>query len=410
MATAPELKNPLELIKDWRARIGSRTGITNFSSDSSMRSLMDVLAKEVSSLRESQINSFYSGQLSRARGADLDKIGQDMNLPRLQSTFASSNAREQNGAFYVDSGTFGDLNAAADIVIPAGATVYSDERQNELGARIEYVTTSQVTLPAGDAVGYVSTKAAGAGQNFNVGAGVLRNHDFADYALASAGGLKFTNFFAILNARSQEDDTSYRFRLTKYYDKLVSRNDTKVLVNALQIPGVINLKMIPGYYGIGTTGVVVLGADYESSDSLVSSVQTQLNSLSIPGLNLVAVSATKVTVDLELLIGTTRNLTTAGQRQFEVEIRRVVKEFLRNIQIGGSLDLSELEVVLKEKTNSAIRIGRRIGGVQKVFKKVYLRRSAATSLSSEREQLISSTLSLETSEFLDLGTIDFSYE
>lgn len=410
MATAPELKNPLELIKDWRNKISARTGITNFSSDSAMRSLMDVLANELGSIRESQVNSFYSSQLSLAKGQDLDIIGQDMHVPRLQATFASSNQREQNFAFYVESGTFGDINGAADITIPANTEIYSDERQNELGVRIRFTTTAAAVLSAADAIGYVSVRAERAGQNYNVGVGVLINHSFASYSLFTAGGLKVANFFPVLNGRSQEQDTPYRFRLTKYYDKLVSRNDTKVLINTLQIPGVINLKMVPGYYGIGTTGVLVLGADYESSDSLVSSVQSQLNQISVPGLQLVAASATKVTVDFELLIGTTRSLTTAAQRQFEIEMYRIIKAFLRSVDMGSNFSLTELEAVLKERTNVAIRIGRKIGGVQKVFKKVYLRRGAATSASSEREQLLTSTLSLETSEFLDLGTIDFSYE
>jgi len=407
MASAPELKNPFEMIKDWRTRIGARTGITNFSSDSAMRSLMDVVAQEVSLVRESQVNTFYSSQISRATGSDLDTIGQDLGLPRLQPTFASTNAREQNFAFYVDSGTFGDINGGNDITVGTGQELYSDERQNELGVRIKFLTTQAVTLDSASSVGYVSVKAETAGQNYNVGSGVIRNHSFTDY---SGSGLKVTNFFAVLNGRSQETDSSYRFRLSKKYDQLASRNDTRLLLSSLQVPGVINLKLIPGYYGIGTTAAVVLGADFEASPSLISSVQSRLDQIAVPGLSVVAVSAVKVSVDLELLIGTTRSLTVAAQRQFETEIRRIAKAYFRGLDLGGTLSLSELETIFKERTSVAIRIGRRLGGVQKVFKKVYLRRETATLSSSEREELTASAVSLEGHEFFDLGTIDFSYE
>ena len=410
MALAPEQKNPLELVRGWRGKISARTGITNFSADSATRALMDVLAQEFVQTRQAQLDSYYSGQLSRATGAQLDTIGEDLGLPRLQPTFASSSAAEQNHAFYVDSGTFGDINGGFDIVIPQGTEVFSDEKENELGVRVRYILAASVTLDASDTIGYVPIKAMSAGPSYNVGPSVLRNHNFTDYSSSGSSTLKCLNFFAILNGRSQESDDRYRFRLSRNYDRLVSRNDSRILLNALQVPGVLDTKVVPGYFGIGTAGVVVLGPDYETSNNLLSAVQAQLDTMAVPGLRAITSAATKVQVDFQMQLSTTRELSTATKRQLEADLRRVLKNALRSVQIGTSITLRELETSVFENARSVLKMGRREGSDVRMFKNVFLRRGSAVGIMSEREQLLATSINLEPTEFLDIGTVEFSYQ
>jgi uncharacterized phage protein gp47/JayE len=410
MAIAPEQKNPLDLVRGWRAKIGARTGITNFSADSVTRALMDVLAQEVSQVRQSQLESFYASQLSRASGKQLDLIGEDMGLPRLQPTFSSASVSEHNFAFYVETGTFGSINGGSSITIPVGTILYSDQNQNELNARVEYETIQSVTLSAANAIGYCGAKAVTAGPFYNVGANVIRNHNFSGYVGAGAGGLKVMNFFAVLNGRSQEPDDRYRFRLSRNYDRLISRNDSRIMLNALQVPGVLDVKILPGFYGIGTSAVVVLGPDYEVSLSLIAAVQSQLDVMSVPGLRVLATPATKVQLDLQLELSPIKDLSALERRQIETDVRRVLKNLLRSVEIGGTVSLKELEKAVHENARAVLKMGRRTGSEVRMFKNVYIRRGAATGTMSERELLLLTSVTLEPQEFFDLGTVEFSYQ
>ena len=168
--------------------------------------------------------------------------------------------------------------------------------------------------------------------------------------------------------------------------------------------------MVPGYFGIGTAGVVVLGPDYETSNNLLSAVQAQLDTMAVPGLRAISLAATKVQVDFEMQLSTTRELSTATKRQLEADLRRVLKNALRSVQIGTSITLRELETSVFENARSVLKMGRREGSDVRMFKNVFLRRGSAVGIMSEREQLLATSINLEPTEFLDIGTVEFSYQ
>lgn len=407
MAIAPDTKSAIQLLRNMRSEIETRTGITNFDSDSKTRALMDVFIEEILNARTSAINSFYSNQLSNATGANLDAIGQTMGVERLLQTFAQSNARERCFAFYVDSGTFGAINGGADITIPRGTLLSSDPDQNELGAVIQFRTTSEATLTAADSVGYVSVRAELSGTSHNIGSGVIRNHTFTSYTAGT--GLKVVNFYAVLNGRATETDEQFRFRLSRNYNRLMGSNDQKVHLTALQVPGVLDTRVLSGYFGIGTAGVLVLGADYQSNTALVAAVQQRLNNLFGPGLKAVATAATEVSLDLELELKTLRTLTTREKQLLEASVRQALMDQVRSVGIGGTVTLGDLGLAVQQKARGLVRIGNRFTDENNMFKKVYLIRGFSNGSSSERETLVSTTIVFGEDEYPDLGTITFTY-
>ena len=409
MSIAPEQKNPLEIVREWRSTVAARTNITNFTKDSKTRALLDINANEVVSLRRQALESYYSQQLTRARGAQLDRIGADMGVPRLSSTFSSADAREQNFAFYVDSGVFGDYNGGADINIPVDAILYSDANQNELGSRIEYRVTDATVGLATESMVYVSVRAKEAGLAYNVSGSVIRTHNFTNYTASGTGAIKCINMFSVINGREVEEDESYRFRLSKRYDVLLSRNNSRIMLSALQIPGVVDIRVVPGYFGIGTAGVIVLGPDYEANSAILSAVQGQLDSIQVPGLRALATAATKVSLDLEAQVKFNRPMNSAEKSQFEIEVRRVIKNHMRSIPIGDSISLSDVEYAVHKQTKGVLQLGRRDASSSQIFKNVYVRRGASNGFSSEREKMVADTRGLLNDEFFDIGEVTFVY-
>jgi len=409
MSTPPDTKSPNQILRAFRTRMEERTGITNYDSDTKVGALIDVVIDEVVDARNQSIQAFYNQQLTRAKGDFLDRIGQNLGLPRLQPTRATSALSEQNVAFYVESGVFGDINGGGAFVVPAGTVIFSDANENELNSVVEYETTADVTCASAGSIVYASVRAKLTGSTYNVGEGVLRNRLFTSYTLSASNGLKVVNFYSILTGRDNEGDQRYRFRLSKNYDRLISSNETKLKLASINVPGVIDTKVIRNYYGIGTAAAVVLCADFVSSSAVLAAVQNNLDEMAGPGLKVAAVAATKVSLDIELEIEPTRQLTTAEKRNVESSVRATITNQLRSVGIGGTLSLTDVVNAMRRNATSVFKLGRTSDNSFHAFSKVYVRRGFASGFSSEKELLIGNSLSLEIEEFIDLGTLSISY-
>lgn len=406
MATLPEKTNPLVLARDFREKITRRTGITDFDADSKTDTLINVFVDQVLNARSESTKAFYANQISTAKGQQLDQIGQDMGLPRFAETYAFVQKRDQNVAFFVSGGNFGSLNGGADFSVPAGTEIFSDENENDLGRRIVYRTTTDTTLYAGRSIAFLNVRAEASGNTSNVGGGMLTSHSFTSYSAGT--GLQVVNFFSILNGRPRETDRNYRFRLSRRYDTLVSSNNAKLHLESLRVPGVVDTRIISGYMGVGTVGVVVVGPENQSSDNTVRGVQARLNALQGPGSTMVAVPATSVYFDIQMEVKATGSLTGAQKRQLELTIRRGLRSYLRSQGIAGTIDLKEAANELANYTGGAIKLTS-LGKAEQVFETVYIRKGPSGGATTERDILGNSYYVLDEDEYGDLGTLNIRY-
>lgn len=406
MPITPERKNSLVIARDFRDEVTKRTGINDFDSDSKTEALITVFVNQVINSRNESINAFYANQIGSAVGAQLDSIGQDLGLPRLSETFASVQKRDQNVAFYVSSGTFGDINGGAPITLPAGTQLNSAENQNDLGSRIVFKTTEETVLQAGSSIGYVACRALASGTIANLGGGMLSNHDFTAYTAAT--GLECVNFYAILTGRPQELDRNYKFRLSRRYDTLVSSNNSKLHLEALRVPGVLDTRIVNGYYGVGSVGVIVLGPENQSNAQTLRGVQARLSQLQGPSSTFSAVAATSVSFDIELKLTPTRSLSTSEKRQLELQVRRALRNYLRSEGIAGTASLVDAAKEVRSYVQGVVRLSS-LGKSESIFESVYIRKGPSSGSSTERELLENYYYTLDSDEYADLGTLTVRY-
>lgn len=406
MAVVPERKNSLVLARDFRDEITRRTGITDFDADSKTEAFVSVFIDQVLAARNESISAFYANQISTAKGDQLDQIGQDLGLPRLSETFALIERRDQNVAFYVSGGTFGDINGGTPITIPSGTEIYSAQNSNDLGSRVVFKTVGEHILQSGVALAYVTVRAVASGTGANVGGGMLNQHSFVNYV--DTTGLSVVNFFAVLNGRPQENDRNYKYRLSRRYDTLASSNNSKLHLDALRVPGVLDTRIINGYYGVGTAAVVVLGPENQSTTTSVRGVQRRLASIQGPSSTFVAIPAVSISFDIEMEVRPSRSLTAVDKRQYELEVRRALRNYLRSQGIAGSIALKGAAAEISAYTQSSVRLGS-TGKSEDVFDTVYIRKGSANSSSTERELLENNYYALDVDEFADLGTLSIRY-
>jgi uncharacterized phage protein gp47/JayE len=211
-----------------------------------------------------------------------------------------------------------------------------------------------------------------------------------------------------MNGRNVESDDQYRFRISQHYNRLHQNSDIRILLTSLDVPGVLDVKPITGFFGIGTVGVVVLGADNQATTSLVSEVQARLTRFQGPGLRLTAVPASSVVLDLELEVQSPNGGTQQERSLVTAQIRRALLDYLRSTKIGGTLRFEDLALSVQSRTQSLIKLGAR-GTAGKLFKNVFIRRGFSNGALSERERLIGSTIPLAEDEYADLGTLDITF-
>lgn len=405
MAIFPERKNALVLSREFRDRITRRTGINDFDSDSKTEAMIYVYLKEILDARDNSANAFAANQLSTAIGEQLDTIGKDKGIARFGELFAYVGKRDQNFAWYVESGTFGSLNSGVDISIPAGTIISSQANNNDLGATIQFALTEDVILPASSSLVYFSAQATTSGTFANVGAGIINQHSFSNYTAGT--GLKVINFFSILTGRGAETDRNYRYRLSRKYDMLASSNNTKLHLTALNVPGVLDTRIIGGYYGIGTVAVIVLGPENQSDPKIVRAVQDKLNTLQGSGDSIFVISASVVQFDIALKVKLNKTLTVNEKKQFELKVKRALRIYLRGLGLGATVSIKDAAIQLRSYAGSEFSFSS-LGEITDIFDKIYIRRGTLDNV-TERERLDNSVYSLEQDEYATLGTLTIRY-
>jgi len=405
MAITPERKNAAVVARDMRTRVQASTGLTSMSSDSKTRVLLDLTAEQVIESRSRMLEALYSRQISTASGVHLDAIGVDLGVARLPEVRCQALDSERSFGFYVASGIMGDINGGLSFPIAAGTTVWSNPNQNEFGSRIEYRVVNTVTVQPGDTLVYVTVEAVAVGSGSRVGSGVLVNHNVSN--IVSPSQLLCTNFYPVINGRNIETHEAYRFRLSANYDRLISSNEGKIRLESIRVPGVIDVRVLSGYYGVGTVAVAVLGADYTSSPRLIEGVQAKLNATKGPSSIAQAIPATAVYLDVDLQVEVGRPVSVVEQRQIEVIIRRAIFGYLRSLAIGSSVSLSIMARAIRDAGLTNIRF-RNTGTDVSFFKRIYIRRGSSPATADDRETLISNNYSLGDIEYPDLGELTIS--
>ncbi len=408
MPILPSQKNVVSIIKGFRDNLSTRTSLENFERDSKIRTITDSLSEEMLSTRELVTNAFLADRITVARGADLDRIGERMGRPRILGSFAQTSSTEKSLAFFVETGTFGDINTGSPIVVPLGELVFSAPNNNEFGETVQFRTIAEVTLPSASTLVFFSCKAVISGSVSNVGAGVIQSHGFVNYTGAGSSSLKVNNFYPLLNGREQETDEQYRSRLLLHYSSLLQNNEAKIKLASLSVPGVVDVKLIDAYYGISTVGVIVLGPEETSTPDLVRSVQVRLDQFRAPGLVAIATTATQVSFSFELVVTPTRKLSELEKRRLTSQIKRTISGHLGGVGLQGLVDTEQLAKDIQLTVPGLIAM-KSAKDRRRLFRTVYAQKGNSSGFPDERKLMASSTYRLEEDEYATIGTLSISY-
>jgi uncharacterized phage protein gp47/JayE len=322
-----------------------RSGLTYFSENSKGRALAKVLAREITNSSEFHIATVNSAFAKYATGDMLEAICWIFGLKRENATKATSYAWEQSQRFYVEDSTFGFINGGSDITIPAGTSIYSASITGQDEA-IYYKVVADTVLPKADNEAFVTVEATNEGLSSNVGAHVLRNHNFASYADYTNDTLLASNEYAIVNGQNRQADAELRYQLSIAATAHEAANDSAIRYALLSIPGLTDFKVIPFYDGIGTTGAFVVGQGNECPPSMLAHAQQSLLEVASNACQAWAYAPPQLGIAFSTQINMTRSVTANEQNDIASVMSAIISEEMTNLRIGEALNLKTLMKML----------------------------------------------------------------
>lgn len=392
------------------------TNISQLSPGGKTRFLLDSMIEEQVGQHLLFDDNMSQSFIRWAEDKYLDFFGDMLNIPRLQADTAEVFEEDNNFMFFVDSGTFGDINGGNSISIPSGNIISNPQielerrvGQNSDGStdyqvpRIIYELTNTVTCPASASYVYCRIRARIEGSGSDVSRNVLVEHNFSGYIKSSTKPLKCINKYSIASGRERESDASYKYRLMNAFKARERANRYAIRLAALSIPGVSDIIEVTCEQGPGTYSLYVLATTPTTSPRLVKKVRDTVELVSSFGIRPYVLAPSYLGLELVIAVKW-KPTTTEEQKQIGYdEIRGTLEEVINGLSIGEELFIDELESIVTTSVTYLQGIGLSAPGkFEEVFlyrgtsdntgvKKVVTRRSEIRPLYNEKIILETST-------------------
>lgn len=273
--------------------------------DSVLNTLGNILGDSLNSFTADMNNFYNQSVLENATGENLDKLAFNLygnSIRRVSARYAKSNAEEKNVEFTVEgNGTFGTINNGNDIIITKGTRIAPSSNFDSQN-NIIYQVIEDTILYKNDNYAFVSVIAMGVGSSYNIGKNSLTKHNFSNYAQYDLNTLLINNRFPILNGSNKETDQFFLSRIKNHISTLRANSFDNITFESYKIPGLLDVRIIDSYYGIGTTGIVVFGAGQDSTNELAKIVKQRLLETTRSGSKFYVVTPVYCYLDFELTI------------------------------------------------------------------------------------------------------------
>lgn len=310
--------------------LANTTAITRLSAGGKARAILEAVNKRLEEQYDIFDLNLARAFVSSAPGQFLDLIGQLLQVTREGAVAAAIDSDMQTLRFYVESGTFGDINGGATITIPQGHVISTDPG----GSGISYRTIEEVTLTASQSSVWFAAEAVVPGADSNIGTGALTHHSFNNYVDSENDSLLVENVHQISNGKNFESDANYRFRIVNRVLEGEAANLTAVRLAVLSTPGIADAIIIRRYRGIGTFGVILKSVTPTVSDSLIAAVTSNVERVQSLGALAFIRKPLETGVTLSMTVHYGSQLSEDEFTQIEESLESTITEFVNNLDIG----------------------------------------------------------------------------
>lgn len=375
-----------EIVKDSLEKLRNNTRVTQLAPGGKVRFILETFGAEQADQNLLFDSNLLQPFIKYCDGRFLDYFGDMLNMPRYEATHGTTVG--DNFFFYVDSGSFGDINGGSGFLIPSGTIINNPilEEQAitpgiEQQPQVTFTTTASVSCPSDGAFVYVSLRATAEGSESSVPRNVLTEHNFTGYSKSSQSLLKCTNRYSIDNGVARESDVSYRYRLQNAFNSKSFATYAAIRLAALSIPGVSDVSIVNCEQGPGTFTLYIDGIAPTVSPDLVTRVSEAVNAVTAEGIR-GFITGHRVLGSEFILAVHWRSDATAAQKAIDFRnMRSYVEETLNDTRMGQELELRNLLDGIRSVTNNVHSFGR---AKPNEFEQVYIYKTSPDGVGSVR--------------------------
>ena len=384
MARLINVESGVDIKKNIENRLKNSLGYAYSGEDSMVNIISDIVGEELNLLNIQNNELFLQNQISNAVGENIDRLAFNMyGINRIPGQYASSTDLEKNVYFYTEKNSFGEVNAGESIIIPAGT--YIGSQYDLENSKIRYVVTKDVTLEEYSNIAFVSVRAENIGSEFNADTSTLVFHDFEGYADSINRSLLVENRFPIINGSDEESDNNFKYRISTYLEAVSNKNYDLLSLRLLEIPGVYDFEIIPSYYGIGTTGIVLFGAGREISSKMLGLAETKIAELRSMGENIYISEGIDVFLDFDIRFYYKKGMLQEDVDRKTNNFRQKLFSLIKSQENFGNINLNEISNLLKEEFNSKEITGFGSSNSNNIFENMFYRKSDKRNLLTEEK-------------------------
>lgn len=389
MARLVNVRNESNIYDSITQNIHNRLGNFYSGKDATINTVSEVLSKEIINLKRENERLFEAMQLSNATNLDLDNLAFDMyGLSRLPETYSRVAYNENNLHFYVTSGSFGDINGGSSITIPKGTLISTQD--SFLDDTIIYEISEDYELNADLNYTYCGARALNPGERYNVSENGLQFHNFTNYQDVLNSSLRVTNKRPIINGRDEETDFSLRYRVSNYLSATLNKNEDALYLRSLEVPGIKEVRIIPSYFGIGTTGVIAFGQGREMTQDVITLLELRLSELNLPGRNVIIANGITCYFDFKIRVYIQSGLNQIEKESIKSNIKRDIINLIKEKEFNNFLDFNEISRIIRLNFNNNKIIG--FGSTENnsnIFEEIFVRKTDRFSLFPEEKTPLS---------------------
>lgn len=299
-------------------------GISSKTPDSFVNILNEFITDELYTLSGEFNSKLGEYSLYTAEGEALDRLADETyGMQRFGQAKAS-----------ISQGILFGNDSSSQVTIEAGTLLSTGNVFNE--SETVYETTETVTVASG-ATGLTSAVAVQSGFEHNVDKDALSNHNLGNSSIT------VRNLYAVVNGRDVETDTNFRARLLSYLPSATSNNLEWLRLNLLEVPGVLNIKFIQGYNGLGTMGVFATTAGNKTNNELQTLIESRIQEIRTPGDKIVYNKGFTRRFDITIDLVNDRSYSATEIDQLKFSIRSLIGEEFVRAKTRNTVDFNTIE-------------------------------------------------------------------
>lgn len=335
------------------------TGITQLAEGGKARAFADIVGDVLGSIEANVFQNIANSLLPFATGSSLDLLGDIYGVHRIGESDASTTSDDSNFEFYVRTGTFGNINNGANIIIPAGVLISSAANNGPV-----YSIDQSVTLPSGSSSVFFSASSQTTGSGGNTPSGVISQSNFTNYAQSNFGTLLVTNNFGVVGGRDAETDDDYRYRINLKIQSRAGANQAALQFAILQVPGVQNVVF---QSLAGTFICYVYGISPQVPSSLIQLVQDQINNTTAFPLTGLAVVPNLVGISLTTSIHFIAGISSNDQISIIQNAMAAAETYINNLPVGSPLVINQVGSAILNSDSRILDIGEPNQDIESIF-------------------------------------------